>query len=364
MSLITRYLLRETFGAWLVVIAVLFLIFMTNQFADILGDAAANRLPREAVFAVFALMSMSYLTALTPIALFLGVMFALARLSRDSEMAALSACGIGPVQLLAPVSILTFVLAALVAWLALFETPGASRKIEEIKFQAEQDVQLSALEQGRFMSPDGGNTVLYPGRVVGDELHDVFLQRQQDDRVVAILADRGERKVDAATGQSSFVLYNGRRYEGVPGDQQFLVIEFDEHGIPVRSDDDAEFVEAIAAKPTQALVRSTDPADRAELQWRLSMPLSVCVLALLAVPLSRSSPRDGRFARIGIGLLIYVIYAAWQSIARVWVERDLVPAWVGMWWVHAALLLIALLLIARESGLFVRTPPAAVAVPA
>ena len=102
MSLITRYLLRETSGAWLVVIAVLFLIFMTNQFADILGDAAANRLPREAVFAVFALTSMSYLTALTPIAHFLGVMFALARLSRDSEMAALAACGIGPVQLLAP----------------------------------------------------------------------------------------------------------------------------------------------------------------------------------------------------------------------------------------------------------------------
>jgi lipopolysaccharide export system permease protein len=363
-SLITRYLLRETSGAWLVVIAVLFLIFMTNQFADILGDAAANRLPREAVFAVFALTSMSYLTALTPIAHFLGVMFALARLSRDSEMAALSACGIGPVQLLAPVSILTFALAALLAWLALFETPGASRRIEEIKFQAEQDVQLSALEAGRFMSPDGGATVLYPGRVVGEELRDVFLQRQQDDRVVAILADRGERKFDSATGQSSFVLYNGRRYEGVPGDNQFLVIEFDEHGIPVRSDDDEEFVAALAGKPTSELLRSADPADRAELQWRLSMPVSVVVLALLAVPLSRSSPREGRFARIGIGLLVYVIYANFQSIARVWVERDIVPEWVGMWWVHAALLLLALFLIARESGLFVRVRPHAAPVPA
>lgn len=364
MSLITRYLLRETSGAWLVVIAVLFLIFMTNQFADILGDAAANRLPREAVFAVFALTSMSYLTALTPIAHFLGVMFALARLSRDSEMAALAACGIGPVQLLAPVSILTFALAALLAWLALFETPGASRRIEEIKFQAEQEMQLSALQAGRFMSPDGGVTVLYPGSVVGDELHEVFLQRQQDDRVVAILADRGERKVDAATGQSSFVLYDGRRYEGVPGDKQFLVIEFDEHGIPVRADEDEEFVEALAGKPTGELLRSSDPSDRAELQWRLSMPVSVIVLALLAVPLSRSSPREGRFARIGMGLLIYVIYANLQSIARVWVERGVVPEWVGMWWVHAALLLVALFLIAREAGVFVWARPRAAAVPA
>src|SRR5882672_2847018 len=93
-------------------ITVLFLILMTSKFAEILGDAAGNRLPREAVLAVFALTSMTSLTALTPIAHFLGVMWALARLNRDSEMAALAACGIGPVQLLAPVSTLTFALAA------------------------------------------------------------------------------------------------------------------------------------------------------------------------------------------------------------------------------------------------------------
>jgi lipopolysaccharide export system permease protein len=362
-SLITRYLLRETFGAWLLVITVLFLIFMTNQFAEILGDAAGGRLPREAVFAVFALLSMNYLTALTPVAHFIGILMALARLHRDREMAALAACGIGPVQLLAPVSILTFALAAVLAWLVLVETPGATRRIEEIKFQSERELQLGTLEAGRFTSPDSGRTVLYPGHVVGDELHDVFLQRQEGEGVVAILAERGERKVDPTTGVWWFVLYNGRRYEGVPGDNEFLVVEFDEHGMPVRSDDDEEFVEVIASRPTAELVRSADPKDRAELEWRLSMPLSVFVLALLAVPLSQSSPREGRFARIGMGLLIYIIYANLQSIARVWVERSLVPEWLGMWWVHGLFLVLAIVLLARDSGLFVRVRPA-VAVPA
>ena len=92
--------------------------------------------------------------------------------------------------------------------------------------------------------------MLYAREVVGDELRDVFLQTQQDDRVIVILAERGRRIVDPVTAEQSFVLYDGRRYEGVPGEGEFLVVEFDEHGMPIRPEEEDEFVEAAAAKPT------------------------------------------------------------------------------------------------------------------
>jgi lipopolysaccharide export system permease protein len=358
-SLITRYILRETFGAWLVVIAVLFLILMTNKFAEILGDAAAGRLPRDALLAVFGLTATTYLTTLTPIAHFIGVLLALARLSRDGEMAALAACGIGPWQLLAPVSTLTFALAAGLSWLALVETPTAARRIEEIQYRAEQSTELAGIEAGQFTSPDAGKTVLHAREVVGDELHDVFWQEQRGERVVVIRAARGVRQVDADTGAQAFMLYDGRRYEGVPGESAFGVLEFDDIRVPVRAEQREERVEVIAAKPTSALLGSSSVADRAELQARLSMPLSVLVLALLAVPLSRSSPREGRYGRLGIGLLIYIIYVDMLAIARVWVEKEIVPEWAGVWWVHALLFAFALLLLVRESAMFVRARPVA-----
>src|SRR5688572_2943839 len=152
---------------------VLFLIFMTNQLADILGDAAANRLPRDAVLAIFSLTALRYLTLLTPITLFLGITLALARLNRDGEMAALSACGVGLTRLLVPIGAFTLLLAAALAWLSLVLTPAASRRIEEIRFSAEQNVELSVIEAGKFMSPDAGETVLYAREVVEDELHGV-----------------------------------------------------------------------------------------------------------------------------------------------------------------------------------------------
>jgi lipopolysaccharide export system permease protein len=118
-NILSRYVLREAFGAWLVVTGVLFLILMSNQLAAILSDAAANRLPRDAVFAIFGLTSLRYLVQLTPIAVFLGVMLALARLNRDGEMSALAACGIGPGRLLVPIGGLALALAVSTGWLAL-----------------------------------------------------------------------------------------------------------------------------------------------------------------------------------------------------------------------------------------------------
>jgi lipopolysaccharide export system permease protein len=293
---------------------------------------------------------------LMPITLFLGVTLALARLNRDGEMAALSACGIGSMRMLVPIGSFTLLLAIGLSWLALVSTPAASRRMEEIRFRAEQNVELAAIEPGVFVSPDSGDTVLYAREVVGDELRDVFLQTQQGDRVIAVLAARGRRVIDEQTGRQSFVLYDGRHYEGVPGEGEFLVVEsFDEHGIPVRSEREEEFVQAAAAKPTLDLLRSPALADRAELHWRLSWPLSLLVLGVLAVPLSRTAPREGRYARLGMALLIYVIYIDLLSMGRVWVENGVVSDSVGLWWVHALVALIAVWMLAREGGWFVRS---------
>jgi len=138
------------------------------------------------------------------------------------------------------------------------------------------------------------------------------------------------------------------------GDGEFLVVGFAEHGIPIRPEEEDERVAVAAAKPTAELLASPALADRAELHWRFSLPLSVLVLGVLAVPLSRTAPREGRFARFGMALLIYMIYTNLLSIGRVWLERGVVDDRMGLWWVHAIVGLLALLMLAREGGWFVR----------
>ena len=279
MNLIGRYIFREAFGSWLVVMVVLFLIFMTNQLADIFGDAAADRLPRDAVLAIFGLTALRYLMLLTPITLFLGVTLALARLNRDGEMAALSACGVGLTRLLVPIGAFTLLLALGLTWLAFVLTPAASRRIEEIRFSAEQNVELSAIEAGKFTSPDSGDTVLYAREVVGDELRDVFLQTQRGRS--GHRGSRGARAAHRRSRHRGAIVRSARRppLRRRAGRGRVSRLEFDEQVVPIRPDEEDEFVEVAAAKPTLDLFRSAALADRAELHWRVSFPLSLFVLA-------------------------------------------------------------------------------------
>jgi lipopolysaccharide export system permease protein len=356
LRLIDRYVLREALYATVLVVAILLTILMSNQFAEILGDAAANTVAKDTVFEVFRLTFLRYLTFLMPVSLLLGIMLALARLNRDSEMAALSASGIGPGRLLIPVGALTLVLTVFTSWLVLDRMPAAERRIEEIRQAARDMTDLGGIEPGRFTTFDSGRTVLYAREVEGNRLTDVFIQGEREGRVFVVTAKRGER-VERSEGLPTFLLYDGRRVEGVPGEAEFLVAGFGEHGSPIPIGETEEPETSPASLPTSALLGSAAHADRAELQWRLSTPLSLIVLALLAVPLSRSSPREGRYARIGIGLLIYVIYQSTWSIARVSVERNTVPEWLGMWWVHAVLGIVAITALLKQSGAFARPKP-------
>jgi lipopolysaccharide export system permease protein len=279
----------------------------------------------------------------------LGVLLALARLNRDSEMAALAACGVGPGSIMRPIGLLSLAAAVGIGWLSLVKAPAASRTIEEIRFQAQEGTELGALTPGRFTSTDSGSTVMYAREVEGNHMRGVFILREFADRIAIVIAEEGDRIVGKDGNELRLRLREGRRYEGRPGDADFFVAEFGEQGIPIELEQ-KNLEAAIESRSTASLWASRDPESRAELEWRIAAPLSILILSILAVPLGRSSPREGKYARVGLGLLLYLIYANSLSIARVWVERDVVPPWLGIWWVHLVLAVLAIAMFAQQAG--------------
>jgi lipopolysaccharide export system permease protein len=349
-SIANRYVLRETAQTWVVVTLVLLAILLTNQFAQVLGDAAANRLPRQALLLVMYLTSLQYLTILIPVGLFLSILLALGRLYRDSEMYALMACGIGPAQLYRPLLGFAAVLAALVGWLALEITPWAVREVKEIAQQARMRADLSVMEAGRFVSFGQAEAVVYAQEVAGGRLHNVFVQRRSGKAVEIVVAEEAWQQPTADPDVRMLTFARGRRYEGDPGSMRFRVVSFAEHGVPYSLPFSSAPNLDPEARPLAELAASEDPHDVAELQARVSVPLMVLVLALLAVPLGRSSPRQGRYAGLAVGVLVFSNYLILLGVARVWVERARVPEFIGMWWVHALFAAAAVLLLGFRYG--------------
>ena len=172
-----------------------------------------------------------------------------------------------------------------------------------------------------------------------------------------MIAERGEQVESEDADTRFFVLRNGRRYEGLPGTTDFRVMEFVEHDIPYRLPDVSEPDERPRAMGTLALMKSRSSDKVAELQWRIGVPLSTFILGILAVPLSRSQPRQGRYGRLAVGLLVFIIYFNLLGASKAWVEQEAVPAVVGMWWVHAIMLGAAGVMLAYQNGMHRRILP-------
>jgi lipopolysaccharide export system permease protein len=350
--ILDRYIFREIAVTWLGVTMILLMILLTNQFARVLGDVAKGKLPKNAAFEVIALSAAQYLTILVPIGLFLAVMLALGRLYRDSEMPAIMACRVGPSGIYRPLIWLLVPLSLGVAWLSIVGSPKAMTTIERISAEARREADLASIEPGRFTVFGPDDAVVYGESVTPDgAMHKVFMERMVGDKTVqVVVARRGEQVESDDPDIRLLVLHEGRRYEGIPGTSKFRVVEFLEHGIPYR----LPSVTNPELRPSSMhfldLLRSDDPEWIAESQWRLSIPVATILLALLAVPLARSRPREGRYGRIAVGLLVFIIYFNLMSAARAWSEDGVLDPRIGMWWVHGGMLLLTLVLIGLQDG--------------
>ena len=350
--ILDRYIFREIALTWLGVTMILLMILLTNQFARVLGDVAKGKLPKNAAFDVIGLSATQYLTVLVPIGLFLAVMLALGRLYRDSEMPAMMACRVGPAGIYRPLMWLLLPLALGVAWLSLEGTPMALSKIELISAEARREADLASIEPGRFTVVGPERAVVY-GESISPEgqMENVFLERQvEGNGVEVVVARRGEQVESDDPNTRMLVLHDGRRYEGVPGTPDFRVVEFLEHGIPYRLPSLQPPSPRPRAMSFARLWASSEPQHIAEWQWRLSVPISTILLALLAVPLARSRPREGRYGRIAIGLLVFIIYFNLLSASKAWTEEATIAPELGLWWVHGCVVLFTLGLLGLQNG--------------
>ena len=352
--IVDRYLARETALTVAAVTGVLMLILLSNKFAGLLGDAAAGRLPRETVFTLLGLACIKFFIVVLPVATFLGIMLALGRLYRDSEMTTLMACGVGPLQVYRPLMVMAAVLAAGLAVLSLQVSPWAERMTRIVNSAGVHDAEVSSFESGRFKVDEGGQGALYAEHVSPDgrQLQKVFMQGPSGDLMAVVLADSGHRVDDPKVpGGGMLVLDNGWRYEGIPGLPKYRLVKFAEHGIVIAPPRPDTGLGSYDAYPTSKLLALHDLEAASTVQWRLSVPISVLLLTLLAVPLARTSPRQGRYGRLLIAVLVYLIFYNLGILARVWEQKGITPVALGMWWVDVLFVGGVAALLGQQYGL-------------
>jgi len=348
--IIDRYFFRELGMTLLGVGFLLVLIILSATFARVLSEAASGAYPQQVVLTLFALKSIANLSVLVPLAFFLAVLLALGRMYQDSEMVVLAACGVRPRHTLRAVGALATVVGMVAAALSLFIVPYANERSQQVLDEAQARTEVEGIVAGRFNTGGSTEHLIYVEEISRDRktLRTVFARSVTQEGVpVVVSAARGRQEVNPETGDRYLVLEDGYRYDGHPGHADFRIIRFDTHGLRIDQRAVIASNRAMRSLPTRALLGG-NPGRTAELQERLSTPLSALLLGLLAVPLARTNPRQGRYGKLFTGLVVYVVYHNLISMAASWVDREVVSPWLGVWWVHLLMLGVVLFLLRRQ----------------
>lgn len=363
--IIFRYLTRDLLLTSLAVSSILLIIFLTSNFSRFLDDAAEGKLAVDVLFKVVAYRMPYLLELILPLGFYLAILLAYGRMYIESEMVVLSACGMSHWQLLRITLVPAALVAATVAVFSFWLSPAGALMTEQTLAEQRNRSEFESLQEGRFQAIGQGKVMTYVENVSDDNkrLEQVFVaQRDSDTTSSVVVAKTGEQAFIGDYGQRYLVLHQGYRYEGRPGTREFKVTRFNEWGryLPPTTSV-AEFERESDAKTTAQLIGATDPDSQATLQWRISMPLMVFIATLMAVPLSKTNPRQGRYLKMLPAILIYVFYLAFLINARGAVaEGDLAPG-LGLWVVHIPFLIISLLMLNWQALMQVRNKPSALA---
>ncbi|MDQ2696530.1 MAG: LPS export ABC transporter permease LptF [Pseudomonadota bacterium] len=340
-SRIDRYVIKEVALTLVATVLVLLAVMLTNRFAQFLNQAASGLLTREAIFLLLGLQCIRFINVLTPPAFMLAIMLALGRLYRDNEMTALAACGLGPGGVYRPLFMLALPLALLVAVLSLYVVPMAMDLQQVLQLRAREEAQVSVLTPGSFREADGGRLVVYAGGIAqgGRELQKVFIQTRDDNGVAITTGNRGHLELHHDTGARYLVLDDGHRYQGRPGQRDFRNMKFERLTVRVESAAAERSWVRREAVPTAELLATDTPSAKAEIHERLSSPLALLLIAFVAPLLARANPREGRFGRVVMAILVYVIYMNLLGVGESWLTHGVTWPALGLWWVHALLAL-------------------------
>lgn len=351
-TVVDRYVLLEVAKVFAAILVTLFLITSSVLFLRSLEEVNIGALSTELAFRYLSYQLLRDSAHLIPPAFLLAALIALGRMARDSELIALQACGLGPASIYRALLVLALPLALLTAWLALLVQPEAAAQIQVIRdLQGNQATQIAGLQSGRFYQQAGGKITFHAARFDDEKrLQNVFLLDRRESQPRLVVAELGYYREDPHTAERQIILERGRRYHGAPGQADFSIGEFERYQLQLDDPEPSALARGKrSSRKSAELLRSDDHGDWVELQHRIANPLALFALALLAIPLTATSPRQTGTSRLMLALAAYFAFFNLQRLAENWLAIGLTPAWLGSLWYQPLVVALVFAILAPPS---------------
>lgn len=333
--LFRKTLIQEMTWVAMAVFAVLLLLVMTTQVVRLLGQAAIGALASSAVWAMMGFAAVRYLPILMSLMLFVSVLATMTRLWRDNEMVIWFASGRSIRNFIAPVLEFALPVVVLIAVLSTVVSPWALKKGNEFREKSMSRQEVTQVAPGVFRESPSADRVYFVENFTNQTNagNNVFVQMKKDGRISIIMSERGGMFLDKHDERWLW-LGKGRSYQGEPGKIAYDTVTFDHAQLRIETTDRPVSSPTTQATATMQLLGSDNPEKRAEMAWRIALPLSALILTLGAIPLAFFNPRGGRALNLVVAVFVYFVYYSMVNIMQAWIAGGKVPLWLNMWPLH------------------------------
>ncbi|MBB1268933.1 LPS export ABC transporter permease LptF [Shewanella sp. SR44-3] len=357
--IVFRYLIAEVLKAQFAVLLVLLTIFISQQFVRVLADASNGEFPATLVLTLLGLNLPQLTLLILPLSFFLGILLAHGRMYAENEMVVLHSVGVSEWYVARVTLLLALANLVFTCVLSMYVSPWAEERQNQVLEKAQAEAGLAALVQGRFQASPNGRAVLFVEKISKDnQLRKVFVAQlpepgDKEGMSNVVVAQKG-RVIEDSIGSQQLQLERGVRYQGSPQGLAYQVIEFGGYRMEIKEQEVDERRRKLSALSMEQLNDTQGPEAAAEFQWRFAIPLSIPLLTLIAVPLARVNVRQGKFAKVFPAILLYLGYFGLMIAGRKALEDEVIPQYLGMWWIHCSALLMGIFLLGKERPLFSR----------
>jgi len=333
LNIIDKYLLKSFSLTLVAVISVLILVIVGRLFVKLLGYVIDGRFEIEMIFSLLFLSASKSIILLLPFAIMIGLIIALSKFYKDSEIYALKASGNYKATFMKLFFIITIPSFLIILILNIFTSPYLISEIQKKKIEAATTSEIGLTSPGKFIQMKDKNWIIFVEEIENKISKRIFIKTSENNKVSIETAEEGDEFIK--DGTRILILKNGQRYTGTPGTGNFQVMKYDKHEVKLINPT-PDFSLNYRMKSIFDLMGDNNLAlSNAEIQWRLFSPLSVIILILFAFIFSDIKPRQNKYSNILAAIIIYFLYSNLVIVSVNQIQKDTyLFSYIGTWWVH------------------------------
>jgi len=358
-TIISRYLLRNLIVFLFSITFIIGLLVFGNQFVLTLQESFKHNIPIIELMPLIGFNMLRDIPIIITLSLFLSIIISISQLYKNSEAIVMNSIGLGErdfINFIKPIVILTFIF---VFWLTIFAVPWAKEQKSLAESQTVNASEFFFITEGRFESFKNGEIMFYASEssiidVDGEQnMEEIFIYSASNGSPIIVLASEAKKYTDIQSKSVYLRLKDGVRYEGLPGNKNINIMNFDLYDFEIVSGEVKKSLSnfsEIEEMTSINLLGQDSLLANAEMQWRFSQPISILLLSVFGVFLGKSSPRTGKGINLIIGIVVFMLYNNSLIVAKSSIEMGQLSPIIGMWSIHLSLFLFLIIFYMFREG--------------